>query len=451
MPGRGRSPTICLLLAAAFLSPSTQAQDASLWQQRMDEAGQAGKLRHFDEQEKALLAAIQIAETAEPDANHLTTSLESLASCYSAQYRREDAKPVIARAIVVADKIAPGSNPDLNHHLTTLARASENMGDPKTAEQLWRRILQMDITSFGIKSARVAMDEGEVALALEFQHDDSGAEDFYNQARATYALLNDTRGIAATLSRLSSLAILQHQYDKADEYVAAALEILKKDENLNASQIANTLLKRAQVAQDRHLPAEATEYTRQALAIQEAHSGADVPSVAGTKRALAQRMAKDGDLADAESLLVGAIQDEETSPRPDARKTEILDVEALGRIYMMAKKYSEAEIQIRRSMDLIVKEDGSQARGLAGPMADLASLREDQGRSAEAEAQYKATIAFIEKNDGILSFALDRVLRQYAWLLHTLGRKDEAQKLIARADEVRAAHIVSLPRSPSQD
>jgi tetratricopeptide (TPR) repeat protein len=254
------------------------------------------------------------------------------------------------------------------------------------------------------------------------------------------------------------LAVSQHHYDKADEYLATAIDLLKKDaiskknEGLNDPQIANILLQRAQVAQNRQLPGDAAEYTRQALAIQEKRGAtADLTGIEGTKRALALRVANEGDFAGAESMLLELVQDEETSPKPDAKRAEILDVQLLGNMYVREKKYSEAKATFHRAMDLIVKQDGPDARSLSGPMADLASLSADEGHPAEAEAQFKATIAFIEKGEGPLAFPLDRVLREYAWLLHTLDRKEEAQKLLARAATVRAAHTISLPRQPSQN
>ena len=75
----------------------------------------------------------------------------------------------------------------------------------------------------------------------------------------------------------------------------------------------------------------------------------------------------------------------------------------------------------------------------AESLNNLALLHAAQGDAAAAEPLYRRALSILEKTDTSRADALDRVLDNYAALLHETGRDADAEALEARARILRAA------------
>lgn len=142
--------------------------------------------------------------------------------------------------------------------------------------------------------------------------------------------------------------------------------------------------------------AEAERLYRKALDIRERIEGPNHPDVATTLNNLAALMAAQGNYEVAQPMLERTLAIRQT---------------ALGNTHVLT----------------------------AESMSNLALLYAAEGNATSAEPLYRQAIAILEKTEGARQGELDRVLDNYAAMLHETGRDVEAGGLEARARLIRAA------------
>ncbi len=110
----------------------------------------------------------------------------------------------------------------------------------------------------------------------------------------------------------------------------------------------------------------------------------------------------------------------------------------LGLLYVTQGKYAEAEPLLQRALEIDEQVLGREHSDVATDLNNLALLYQAQGKYAEA--LYQRALAIVEKALGREHPDVATYLENYAVLLRKTRRKDEAQKLEARAREIRAKH-----------
>lgn len=103
-------------------------------------------------------------------------------------------------------------------------------------------------------------------------------------------------------------------------------------------------------------------------------------------------------------------------------------------------RIDRSEPLLRTSLGLAEEAEGANDANVAMIAANLAQACHYAGKSAESEQLYKRAIAIIENTKGVTHEYLHPALGNYATLLESLGRKDEADAFRVRVAEVEHAN-----------
>jgi tetratricopeptide (TPR) repeat protein len=178
---------------------------------------------------------------------------------------------------------------------------------------------------------------------------------------------------------------------------------------------------------------------RQLLAqIHEAErSGTDELQLADGFYNLAILRRQQGEFAEAERLYRKAldIRERKEGPNdPDVATT----LNNLAGLLALQGNYEAAQPMLERALVIRRTALGNTHVSTAESMSNLALLYAAQGDAGAAEPLYQQAIVILEKTDGPRRGELDRVLDNYAAMLHETGRDAEAGGLEARARLIRA-------------
>jgi tetratricopeptide (TPR) repeat protein len=193
----------------------------------------------------------------------------------------------------------------------------------------------------------------------------------------------------------------------------------------------------AQKEAERELLAELRESERK---------GSDDLALADTLYNLAILRRQQGEFAEADGLYRRALEIRERKEGPNhpdvaATLNNLAGLEAAQGDYDAAQPLLERALSIRQAAlgnnDVLTVQS----------MNNLALLYAAQGNAAAAEPLYQRAVSILEKTDSARKTDLDRVLDNYAALLHDIGRDPEADALEARARLIRA-NGAAQPQSP---
>jgi tetratricopeptide (TPR) repeat protein len=106
---------------------------------------------------------------------------------------------------------------------------------------------------------------------------------------------------------------------------------------------------------------------------------------------------------------------------------------------MRQSRYAEAESQFKHALDISERTVTKRYRFITIKLLNnLAELYKKQTRHADAEPLYKRVLEIMENDRGKEHLNVAIALENYADLLRKMNREDEAVKLEARAQEIRA-------------
>lgn len=144
-----------------------------------------------------------------------------------------------------------------------------------------------------------------------------------------------------------------------------------------------------------------------------------------------ENAANQGNYAEAERQLKGALADADTLKQDDGRTAKTL--RKLAAVYDRLAKYSEAEATTLRLLTLDEKTLGRKHRDVAMDHAQLGAIYAEQGRNPEAESQYLTSIQALEKLGCDETANLTAVLSNLSLMYENQGKYSEAEKLLKRA------------------
>ena len=140
---------------------------------------------------------------------------------------------------------------------------------------------------------------------------------------------------------------------------------------------------------------------------------------------------------EAEQLFLLAVQEAEREG-PSSQHV-IPSLQGLGMLYLIQKKYAQAEQPLQRATALAEQAFGSDDPRLWDPLHLLASAYIGQKKWPEAEALYRRCIAIFEKHPESNRVYLPTLLEGLALMLKSQGRYEEAEAILRRAAELPAA------------
>lgn len=101
-------------------------------------------------------------------------------------------------------------------------------------------------------------------------------------------------------------------------------------------------------------------------------------------------------------------------------------------------EYTQGVKVAKRALQVAQQNDGPDHPNVALSLSNLAELYEAQKEYAKAEPLYKRSLEILEKEFGQDSPFLVPTLLNMASLYNNIGRKDEADRLMERANNIQA-------------
>ena len=181
--------------------------------------------------------------------------------------------------------------------------------------------------------------------------------------------------------------------------------------------------------------AEAEALFKRAIAIREGTLGPNHHHTAESLYSLGNVYRTQRHLVEAEPLLEQAMAIYMKTLGPNHPSTAF-SIRNLATLYRLQGRYSEAEPLLQQALEIQDRSFGPGHPGTAFALNDLGWYYYEQEDFAEAERYFKRMLEVMERTDD--HPYLLKGLRDYAALLHRVGRDAEAEALETRAGRVEA-------------
>lgn len=404
------------------------------------------KQGNFDEAEPLYKRALEIREKAlGPNHPDVSESLRDLGVLYYMKGQYNDAEPLYRRALTIRESILGPDHPDVGRNLNSLAALYYTLGRYSEAEPLYKRALKIREKTLGSDHPEVAICLNNLAILYYNQGKSNEAEVLYKQALEIRekALGPNHPDVAESLGSLAALYFRENRYSDAELLYKRSLAIHKKTLKPDHPKVASSLNNLALLYTYQGKSSEAEPLLKEALEIREKAFGPDHPDVAQSLETLAYFYLNNDRYDEAEPLYKRALSISKKSLGSDHLSvTGILD--ALAYICDEKGQYDEAANLYQQALAIRVKYPDSYQLELSETLFSLALIYQHHlNRLDEAEVLYKRALAIQEKVLSQDNPQLINTLKEYAALLRTLGRENEAVKLESR--------IKKAPKAKAQE
>jgi serine/threonine protein kinase/tetratricopeptide (TPR) repeat protein len=329
-----------------------------------------------------------------PEAAHLLDQA-GLYLLEHAQYAH--AQIFLKKALAIRKHTGGSRHPDVAESLNNLAGVYLYQGMYTLAESLLKQALEIRQQLHGSVHLEVAIALNNLALLYNQQGRYALAEPLYKKALAVWEQICglDHPDVARTLNNLALLYQVQHKYEQAEPLY------------------------------------------RRGLTIWEHLRGPEHPDVATCLNNLALLYLRQGNYSQAEPLFqrVLAIREKTLGPCHPAVAHSL---SYLAELYQHQGQYSHAELLYQQALDIRKHALGPEHPDVAQSFYDLARHYTVQGNYMQAEPLFQQALAIREQALGPHHPEVAAIVENYASLLATMQRKDEARKLAARAKTIRA-------------
>lgn len=329
-----------------------------------------------------------------PEHPETAVSLRSFARLYQAQGYYDKAEELYLRAWTIHQRTLAPDHDDIISSTYSLARLYHVQGRYEKAKTLYEKVLEIDRQKFGLDHPVTAQClnslGGLYRDQLAYQH----AEALILQALKLREKVLGHRhpDTAQSLNDLAGLYSIQRRYQEAEDLVQRALEIRQQVLRPRHPDIAQCLNNLGRLFFFRKQYNRAEQLYNQALDINRGTLGENHPYTAHCC----------SDLAD---------------------------------LYFDKKDYEKAEMFVRRAFAIRVKLAGPRPSDVAQSLYSIARLYHACNRYELAELFYRYTLSVNEDALGPTDPRTITVRKNYASLLRTMNREEEAIALEARLDQ----------------
>ena len=317
--------------------PKAQELPRAAWAEYSRAGREHLRLQELRNAEEAFLIALSVAGAYPPERQRLATSLYNLETL-STRYHANDDQEALVRIgphlVDASARLHGGSHPTVSTHLTTLAKAHANTGDPEMARVVF-------VESLNAKTAR----EGADAHALAEIH-----------------------------THMGSLALGQGDLDAADASLKRATSIIEQHRGPDDPELLPVLSLQARL-QNEHGRDEGAEriYLRTLDIVGDAPGSATMR--AQQLHQLAGFYLNRDRTSEAEPLLQQALAITADVPIPSDQHVALLD--ALGRSLQSMGRYDEADIRFQEAVALDPQGTNPQFDDVRAHHAELQKVRRD--------------------------------------------------------------------------
>ncbi len=399
---------------------------------------------------------------AEAGPEHRDESCVRLAELLAGAGEAADAERFYREALAIRQRRAQGSPGD-RHAQLALAECYEGFGrvltrDPESpdfgklaeARDLTEKALAIRARVLGHgEDTRKAADWlalllDDHARLLEDRHELAQAAPLYARAleiREQFAPENELE-IVASLDRLVWLLVDQAKLAEARSLSERALRMAVREHGPESQAIADRINQLARVLHDQGELAEARQLFERALRISKSKKGPGQQDLSIVLHNLALVLGDQGEYEPARSLFEQSllIVEAEQPNHPDHATTLC----CLGRLLVQQGELAQAEHLLVRSLRIREDKLGADHHHTAYSLTDLAKLRLAEENPAEAATLAKRALAIVERTRGPEHWHTGMVLCTLARARGGEGDKVSAARLVERALEI-------LERPPGPD
>jgi tetratricopeptide (TPR) repeat protein len=187
----------------------------------------------------------------------------------------------------------------------------------------------------------------------------------------------------------------------------------------------------ASVLRDENKLHESENIYKRALSESEKVLGPNDPETAAVLNGLGLLSERSGSYAQAEGTFRRALDVYQTSVGPNTRQVAFT-LNNIGSVYVCEQRYDLAEPVLQQALNILHKI-GDSGLGAADALSNLAAVKRNLGRDAEADRLYGTSIAIYEQKLGPVHPKLATALSNRAVLLTKMKRQAEADLLFRRS------------------
>jgi tetratricopeptide (TPR) repeat protein len=349
-----------------------------------------------------------------------------------------EARPLLERALNIAEQVLGGNYPDTVGILNNLASLLETQGDYGEARLLYERALAISERVLGADHPDTVGILNNLGLRLWEQ----GA---YREARLLFermvaiieqVLDADHSNTATSLNKLAFLLRAQGIYGDARPLYDRGLVIREQILGTDHPHTAQNLHNLAGLVETQGAYGDGRPLLERALAIRERVLGADHPLTASSLNNLAGLLDAQGDYGEARLLYKRALAISERvlgADHPDTASS----LNDLARMLEIQGDYEEARLLYERALATYERVLGADHPFTASSLNNLAGLLETQRAYGDACPLLERALHIAEQALGANHPLTASSLNNLASLLNAQGAYNEARLLLERALAIR--------------
>jgi tetratricopeptide (TPR) repeat protein/transcriptional regulator with XRE-family HTH domain len=374
----------------------------------------------------------------EPGHRDIAQSLNNLAQLYTVLGKFSQAESLYEEALISQEKTLGSEHPLVAKTLNNLALLYRSKGEYAQAEQYYQQALHIQEQVLGPNHPDVADTINNLARLFRAKGAYEESEPLYQRAlhirETTFG--SEHPLVAQSYYSMAKLHHSQGKYPEAKMLFEHALRIQEQRLGTNHPTIASTLGMLAKVYLGQNELTHAKELNMRALRIREITSGVDHPHLAIIMSSLVEIYHAEGRYPEAEPLIARSLAIHEQSLGVDHPYIAYYQSNLADNFFFQGD-YAQAESYYKKARDIRERHLGVEHPRTATTYLHLARLYEAQGRYEESESLYLKALTIRERALGSDNPAIPGLLEQYAILLRTMKKENQACELEERARKIR--------------
>ena len=346
----------------------------------------------------------------------------------------DEAMQLVEQALKTRQLLLGEDHLDIAQSAVQLGNLYRELGNHSEAEPLLERALEIREHLLGPFHPDVALSLNHLAVLYEKSSRYPEAEPLYRRALEIQEkeLGPDHIDLAVSLTNLAILMARQDKVAESEPLFRRVLEIERNELGEDHPRVPLAYMNLAIALKMQERFEEAEPLYERAIEIQERVLGPDHPTLAGTIQNLANLYLRQGRYEEAQSLYEQSLEIAEAAlgrDHPDVGRT----LGNLAQCHLEQGDYVEAEALYRRAIDNQESVWGPDNHEVATNYLNLATLLHEQKLYDEAEPLYRRCLSvyrhFLDPDHPHYRSAVE----QYAELLRSTGRSEEAAELEAES------------------
>jgi tetratricopeptide (TPR) repeat protein len=403
--------------------------------------------RHADA-EALYLRSLEIRQEAlGADHPRVANAYNNLASLYHRQGRFEEAETLYRRALEIREREI-GLEPDPSTvRLQDQAVRYQLGGQFPQAQNYYEQALTNERNISGDNSPRTASATRDLAVVHGMQGNSEASGSLFQQAIALFSgsLGDDHPEVGRTLGDLGELHRRGGRLVDAEVFHEKSLKVFERSLGPEHPEVAGALSCLVAIFEIQDRDEEASEARKRAKKIRDSYLGPVFSYV--TARSAGERVVRD------------RVQDSLSEPQPVHEYLVVVDqggqvvekqalaesLHNMALLYAEQGRYAEAETQSLRALSIRESISGRTDPEVAMSLHTLARIYTMQGRFTDADQHYEEAIRIFETRLGPGHPHVARCLEDFAGMLRSNDRAEQAEEVARRARDIRAALKAQQP------